>query len=82
MKSIYENNGFKFIISNNYDKIICIVNDITLLLELRNSTKRLINLQKKDNECFRWCHIRYLNPLDREPHKIKKTDRTSVNTLD
>lgn len=27
MKNIYENNGFKFIISNHYDKIICIVND-------------------------------------------------------
>ena len=30
---------------------------IELPPELRNSTKGLINLQNKDNECFRWCHI-------------------------
>ena len=30
--------------------------------ELRNSKKGLINLKNEDNECFRWCHVRHLNP--------------------
>ena len=35
---------------------------IELPIELRNPAKGLINLKNKDNQCFRWCHIRYLNP--------------------
>ena len=30
--------------------------------ELRNPKKGLINIKKEDDECFRWCHIRHLNP--------------------
>lgn len=48
---------------------------------MRNPAKELINLQNKGNECFRWCHIRQLNPLNREPHRIKKPDKALVNTL-
>ena len=35
---------------------------IQLPTELRNSAKGLINLKNDDNECFRWCHTRHLNP--------------------
>ena len=35
---------------------------IKLPQELRNSKKGLINMKNEDNECFRWCHIRHLNP--------------------
>ena len=35
---------------------------VKLLKELQHSRKDLISIQNKDNECFRWCHIRYLNP--------------------
>ena len=35
---------------------------IELPQELRNSSKGLINMKNKDHECFRWCHIRHLNP--------------------
>ena len=35
---------------------------IELPQELRNSRKGLINMKNEDNECFRWCHIRFLNP--------------------
>ena len=35
---------------------------IELPTELRNSKKGLINMKNKDKECFRWCHIRHLNP--------------------
>ena len=35
---------------------------IELPKELRNSKKGLINIKNKGDECFRWCHVRYLNP--------------------
>ena len=49
---------------------------------MRKSTKGLINLKNKDNECFRWCHIRHLNPQDKDPQRIKKSDRSMINQLD
>ena len=44
---------------------------IQLPNELRNSGKGLINMKNEDNECFRWCHIRHINPQDRDPQRIK-----------
>lgn len=41
----------------------------------------LIYMKNTDNECFRWCHIRYLNPQDKDLHRIKKTDRNMVQEL-
>ena len=55
---------------------------IPLPKELRNSAKGLINMKNKDNECFRWCHIRHLNPQDKNPQMIKKTDKQYVEKLD
>ena len=55
---------------------------IELPTELRNSAKGLINLQNKDNECFRWCHIRHLNPQEKYPQRIKKSDKEYVDKLD
>ena len=54
---------------------------IKLPTELRNSAKGLINMKNEDNECFRWCHIRHLNPQDKDPQRIKKTDKAFVNNL-
>ena len=45
---------------------------IKLPEELKNSSKGLINIKNEDNECFRWCHIRYLNPQDKDSQRIKK----------
>ena len=46
-----------------------------------NQKKRLINIQNiqniDDNECFKWCLLRYLNPADHHPAKI-----TKAKTLD
>ena len=42
----------------------------------------LINLKNKDNECFRWCHIRHLNPQNKDPQRIKKSDKEYINNLD
>ena len=55
---------------------------IELPTELRNSAKGLINLQNKDNECFRWCHIRHLNSQEKYPQRIKKSDKEYVDKLD
>ena len=55
---------------------------IELPKELRNSAKGLINPKNNDNECFRWCHIRHLNPQDEKPQRIKKSDRQYINNLD
>ena len=54
---------------------------IQLPQELRNSAKGLINLKNNDNECFRWCHIRYLNPQDKYPQRIKKVDKEYIDKL-
>ena len=55
---------------------------IKLPQELRHHRKGLINMKNEDNECFRWCHIRHLNPQDKDPQRIKKVDKQYVNNLD
>ena len=55
---------------------------IELPIELRNPKKGLINLKNEDNECFRWCHIRYLNPQGKDPQRIKKEDKKMIDNLD
>ena len=49
--------------------------------ELRNPKKGLINIKNKDDECFRWCHIRHLNPQEKNPRRIKKEDKKMINEL-
>ena len=44
---------------------------IPLPVELRNSSRGLVNLKNEDNECFRWCHIRYLNPKKKSTEDYK-----------
>ena len=51
---------------------------IELPQELRNSAKGLINMKNEDNECFRWCHIRHLNPQAKDPQRIKKVDKQYI----
>ena len=54
---------------------------IELPTELRNPEKALINMKNKDNECFRWSHIRHLNPQIEHPERIKKGDKQMINEL-
>ena len=51
---------------------------IELPTKLRNSSKGLINMKNKDDECFRWCHIRHLNPQKKYPQRIKKVDKKYI----
>ena len=55
---------------------------IKLPQELKHHRKGLINMKNDDNECFRWCHIRHLNPQDVHPERIKKIDKEFINKLD
>ena len=55
---------------------------IKLPQELKNSAKGLINMKNSDNECFRWCHIRHLNPQGKHPERIKKFDKEYIKNLD
>ena len=54
---------------------------IKLPQELRNSSKGLINIKNKDDECFRWCHIRHLNPQIKDPQRVKKVDKAFIENL-
>ena len=54
---------------------------IELPMELRNPKKGLINTKNKDDECFRWFHIRHLNPQEKDPQRIKKEDKKMINEL-
>ena len=51
---------------------------IQLPSELRNSTKGLINTETNDNKCFRWCHIRHMNPQESNSQKIQKTEKNML----
>ena len=50
--------------------------------ELSNPMKGLINLQNDDNRCFLWCHVRHLNPVQKNPQRITQKDRKIAQTLD
>ena len=54
---------------------------IDLPMELKNK-KAMINIKNEDDECFRWCHIRHLNPVKRDAERISKNDRNYVDKLD
>ena len=54
---------------------------IELPSKLRNSAKGF-NLTNNDNQCFRWCHIRHLNPQRKYPQRIKKCDKEYIKNLD
>ena len=41
-----------------------------LPVELRSSRKRLISIKNKDQKCFLWCHVSYINPSKKHQEKI------------
>ena len=57
-------------------------NYIKLPKELDHARKSLINIQNIDHtECFKWSIVRYLNPADRHPARIKKADKEFAKKL-
>ena len=56
---------------------------IKLQKELDHPRKGLINISNTDdNECFKWCLVRYLKPADRNPARIIKADKYFAKNLD
>ena len=43
-----------------------------LPIKLKNPAKGLINIKNKDDKCFRWCHIRHLNPQRKILRELRK----------
>ena len=55
---------------------------IQLPPEFRRHMKGVVNVKNKDNECFRWCHVRLLNPdANKDPNRITKQDRIIAKQL-
>ena len=50
--------------------------------ELRNSRKGLINLKNTENKCFLWCHVRHLNPIEKNPQRVTQGDKAVAKKLD
>ena len=44
---------------------------IPLPAKLKNK-KAVINIKNEDNQCFKWCITRALNPVDKNPNRITK----------
>ena len=47
-----------------------------------NSMKALVNFKNEDDECFNWCHVRFINPQNKNSERIKKEDKKIASTLD
>ena len=56
---------------------------IKLPKELDHPRKGLINIQNIDNnECFKWCLVRYVNFADHNPRRIAKADKDFAKRFD
>ena len=43
--------------------------------------KAVINIQNKDEECFKWCVLRALNPTQSNPYRVDKKLREAEKTI-
>ena len=41
----------------------------------------LINIKNTDNYCFIWSYIRHINPLNKNPNRIAKSDKELFNNI-
>ena len=54
---------------------------IELPHKLRHPMKGLINIKNNDDKCFLWCHIKHLNPLNKNNERIIKADKKRLMIL-
>ena len=54
---------------------------MNLSVELRSLKKGLINIKKKDQKCFLWCHAKHINPSKEHPERITKEDKKLVKHI-
>ena len=45
---------------------------INLVVELRRPKKGIINIEKKDQKCFFWCHVRHINLSKNIQRELRK----------
>ena len=84
--AIWISEGSGWVIENIISRFVNIVSYVPLRgfsylplpEELRNSRKGLINIKNNDNECLRWCHIRHLNPLKKDPQRVTAREKELV----
>ena len=38
-------------------------------------------MKNTDDECFRWCHLRHLNAVVKDPNRITKQLKQTINTV-
>ena len=56
---------------------------IKLIKELDHPRKGLLNVQNTDdNECIKWCLVRYLNPENHNARRFAKADKDFTKGLD
>ena len=51
------------------------------LPEALKNKQAIINMKNQDNECFKWCVLRALNPKNDHPERIDKDLRSKQDTL-
>ena len=68
-----------YINTANYEPLLG-SSHISLPKELNNSMKGLINIKNKDLKCFMWCHIRLINPQNKNAERISKKDKEIAST--
>ena len=69
-----------YINTSNYEPLLG-GSYISLPEKLNNSMKGLINLKNKDHKCFMWCHVRLINPQNRNAERINKQDKKIAANL-
>ena len=69
-----------YINTSNYEPLLG-GSYIPLPKVLNNSMKSLINLKNKDHKCFMWCHVRLINPQNKNAERINKQDKKIAANL-
>ena len=54
---------------------------INVPVEVRSPKRGLINIKNKDQKCFLWCHVRYINPSKEHPERITIDDKKLVKHI-
>ena len=54
---------------------------INLPVELKTPKKGVISIQKKDQKCCFWCHVRHIKLSKKPPERIKKMIKKAVQKL-
>ena len=56
---------------------------IELVFKVKSQGKDLTHIQNiDDNECFKWCFVRYVIPATHNPRRITKADKDFEKRLD